>query len=78
MRAVLVPQASVLYACRAGGWLTVPCPAVKDVIVILTFPKEVKSVDVTATIGQVSFPVEQQGKFVVRHCTRSDPLCASA
>lgn len=32
---------------------------------ILTFPKEVKSVDVTATVGQVSFPVDQQGKFVV-------------
>lgn len=39
---------------------------VKDVQCILTFPKQVKSLDVKASIGAVTFPPEQQGDYVVR------------
>lgn len=44
-------------------------PVLKEVSVILTFAKEVLSVDVSATVGTVAFPEDKQGKFVVCYWT---------
>lgn len=56
--------------CTAAArypWLTWALHTVKDVSVILTFPKEVLSVDIDTTFGSVTFPDElQAGKSVVR------------
>lgn len=39
----------------------------EDVVIVLTFPKEVKSVDVSASVGVVAFPHDAQGSSVVCH-----------
>ena len=56
--------------CHSGASVSLPpsiarC-TVEEVVVIVTFPAGVAGADVSATVGTVTFPLEEQKKNVVR------------